>query len=53
MLATNSIKRDMNNNNPFVVGLALTTFGNIASEEMARDLAPEVVRCMQVGLVDR
>ncbi len=32
----------MNNSSMYVVGLALATMGNIASAEMARDLAPEV-----------
>lgn len=32
----------MNSSNMYNVGLALCTMGNIASAEMARDLAPEV-----------
>ena len=32
----------MNHANMYVVGLALATFANIASEEMSRDLANEV-----------
>ncbi|KAI3645995.1 hypothetical protein MP228_008923 [Amoeboaphelidium protococcarum] len=45
-LVTNSLKNDMNSPNMFTVGLALATFGNIASSEMSRDLAPEVERLM-------
>lgn len=32
----------MNHSNMYIVGLALCTFANIASEEMSRDLANEV-----------
>lgn len=32
----------MNHANMYIVGLALCTFANIASEEMSRDLANEV-----------
>lgn len=45
-LVTNGLKNDMNHSNMYVVGLALATFGNIASEEMARDLSNEVERLM-------
>ncbi|KAI5300653.1 clathrin associated protein complex large subunit [Ascosphaera atra] len=33
---------DLNHSNQYVVGLALCTLGNIASDEMARDLFPEI-----------
>ena len=46
MLVTNGLKNDMNHSNMFVVGLALCTFANIASEEMSRDLANEIERLM-------
>jgi AP-1 complex subunit gamma-1 len=36
----------MNHSNMYVVGLALCTFGNIASEEMSRDLCNEVEKLM-------
>lgn len=36
----------MNHSNMFVVGLALCTFANIASEEMSRDLCNEVEKLM-------
>ena len=32
----------MNHSNQYIVGLALCTFANIASEEMSRDLANEL-----------
>lgn len=46
MLVTNGLKNDMNHSNMYVVGLALATFGNIASEEMSRDLSNEIERLM-------
>lgn len=45
-LVTNGLKNDMEHSNMYVVGLALCTFANIASEEMARDLSNEVERLM-------
>jgi AP-1 complex subunit gamma-1 len=42
MLATNSLKNDLNSDNRFVAGLALCTIGNLATADMSRDLAPEV-----------
>ncbi|TIB37131.1 hypothetical protein E3P84_00539 [Wallemia ichthyophaga] len=45
-LVTNSLKNDMNHSNMFVVGLALATFANISSQEMARDLAQEVEKLL-------
>jgi len=42
MLATNSLKNDLNASNRFVAGLALCTIGNLATSDMSRDLAPEV-----------
>ncbi|PWA85586.1 hypothetical protein CTI12_AA147980 [Artemisia annua] len=47
MLATNSIKQDLNHRNQYIVGLALCALGNICSTEMACDLAPEVERLIQ------
>lgn len=41
-LVTNSMSNDLKHPNQFVVGLALTTLGNIGSAEMAHDLAPVV-----------
>lgn len=42
MLATNSLKNDLNSENKFVSGLALCAIGNLATADMSRDLAPEV-----------
>jgi hypothetical protein len=42
MLVTNSLKNDFSNKNPYIVGLALASLGNICSSDMARDLANEV-----------
>lgn len=42
MLATNSLKNDLNSDNKFIAGLALCTIGNLATADMSRDLAPEV-----------
>lgn len=36
----------MEHSNMYVVGLALCTFANIASEEMSRDLSNEIERLM-------
>ncbi|UZJ54989.1 hypothetical protein CBS101457_004309 [Exobasidium rhododendri] len=45
-LVTNGLKNDMGHSNMYVVGLALCTFANIASEEMSRDLSNEIERLM-------
>jgi AP-1 complex subunit gamma-1 len=45
-LVTNCLKNDMNSTNVYIVGLALCTLGNIASQEMARDLSGEVERLL-------
>jgi AP-1 complex subunit gamma-1 len=58
-LVTNSIKIDLNHPNPFIAGLALTAVGNLATEDIARDLAMDVdkvihiyvCRCRCVGVV--
>jgi AP-1 complex subunit gamma-1 len=42
MLATNSLKNDLNSQNKFIAGLSLCTIGNLATSDMSRDLAPEV-----------
>ncbi|KAH3732114.1 clathrin-adaptor gamma chain [Pelomyxa schiedti] len=41
-LATNTIQNDLNSMNQFIVGLALTTLGNIASTGIAQDCGSEV-----------
>jgi AP-1 complex subunit gamma-1 len=47
MLVTNSLKGDLCSPVQFNVGLALTALGNIASQDMARDLASEVEKLLQ------
>lgn len=42
MLVTNSLKRDLSSTDQHIVGLALTVLGDLASEDMARDLLPDV-----------
>lgn len=41
-LLTNSLNNDLNHPNNFIVALALSALGNIASPELARDLYPDV-----------
>jgi AP-1 complex subunit gamma-1 len=50
MLATNSLKNDMNSQNKFIAGLALCTIGNLATADMSRDLAPEVDKHLKSGM---
>ncbi|KAK9452975.1 adaptin N terminal region-domain-containing protein [Dipodascopsis uninucleata] len=45
-LVTNSLKNDLNHPNQYVVALALCTLGNIASQEMARDLYTDVEKLL-------
>ncbi|EGW34378.1 uncharacterized protein SPAPADRAFT_135394 [Spathaspora passalidarum NRRL Y-27907] len=45
-LLTNSLDNDMQHPNAFVVGLALTCLGNIASPELARDLHADVEKIL-------
>lgn len=49
MLATNSLKNDLNSSNRFIAGLALCTIGNLATADMSRDLAPEVDKHLKGG----
>ena len=49
MLATNSLKNDLNHANQYIVGLALCTIGNLATEDMSRDLATEVDKHLRSG----
>jgi AP-1 complex subunit gamma-1 len=41
-LVTNSLKTDLAHHNQFVVGLALTTVGNLCSADIGRDLASDI-----------
>ncbi|KAI8928395.1 Clathrin/coatomer adaptor, adaptin-like protein [Entophlyctis helioformis] len=45
-LVTNCLKNDLNSSNMYTVGLALCTLGNIASQEMSRDLSGEIERLL-------
>ena len=46
-LATNSLKSDLNASNEQIVALALSALSTIASKDIARDLADEVVRLLK------
>lgn len=46
-LLTNSLDLDMQSSNQYIVGLALTTLGNIATSELAKDLYPNVEHLIQ------
>jgi len=46
MLATHSLKSDLNHANQFVVGLALCAVANISSVEIARDASTEVQKLL-------
>lgn len=50
MLATNSLKNDLNSDNKFVAGLALCAIGNLSTADMSRDLAPEVDKHLKSNL---
>eukprot|EP00727_Mastigamoeba_balamuthi_P008566 m51a1_g4331 Adaptor protein complex 1 (AP-1), gamma subunit (843) ;mRNA; r:139003-142008 len=45
-LVTNTLQNDLNHTNQFIVGLSLAAVGNISSEGIARDLAPDVAKLM-------
>ncbi|KAG4306588.1 hypothetical protein PORY_000576 [Pneumocystis oryctolagi] len=47
MLVTNSLKNDLNHPNPYIVGMALCTLGNISSPETARDLFLDIEKLME------
>jgi AP-1 complex subunit gamma-1 len=47
MLATNSIKRDLNAKETFVIALGLTAIAEVSSPEMCRELYPEVKKLMK------
>ncbi|CAN0480395.1 unnamed protein product, partial [Ectocarpus sp. 12 AP-2014] len=49
MLVTNSLKVDMHSSNMFVAGLSLTTVGNLATPDIARDLMMEVEKHLRGG----
>ena len=50
MMVTNSIKKDLNDkSNNFVIALGLTAIAEISTQEMCRELYPEVKRLMKTG----
>ncbi|KAH6655337.1 putative gamma-adaptin precursor [Truncatella angustata] len=48
-LVTNSIQNDLGHSNQYVVGLALCTLGNIASQEMSRDLFADIEKLVSTN----
>ncbi|PRP77490.1 AP-1 complex subunit gamma-1 [Planoprotostelium fungivorum] len=46
ILVTSHMKNDLNSNNQFIAGLALCALGNISSQGIARDLAPDVEKLL-------
>jgi len=46
-LVTNSLKLDLVNNNQYIQGLALITIGNLATQDMARDLISDVDKLLK------
>jgi hypothetical protein len=52
MLATNSLKNDMQQSNQYVVGLALCALANISTPDMCRTLYPEVRQSPAQPLLD-
>lgn len=47
MLVTNSIKKDLNAKETYVVALGLTAIAEVSSPEMCRELYPEVKKLMK------
>eukprot|EP01083_Nonionella_stella_P102306 290950_1 len=47
MLVTQSLKNDLHHSNPYIVGLALSALGNVASDDISRDLAREIEKLMR------
>lgn len=45
-LVTNSLQHDLAHSNQYIVGLALCTLGNIAGQEMSRDLCNDVEKLL-------
>jgi len=48
-LVTNSLSNDLNNANPYVVGLALGALANVGSGEMLRDLSTSLAKLLDGG----
>jgi AP-1 complex subunit gamma-1 len=47
MMVTNSIKKDLNSKETFIVALGLTAIAECSTELMCRDLYPEVQKLMK------
>ena len=46
-LVTNSLKMDLSNSNQFIQGLSLIAIGNMATQDMARDLSSDVEKLLR------
>ena len=46
-LVTNSLKLDLTSNNQYIQALSLITIGNLATQDMARDLASDVEKLLK------
>lgn len=46
-LVTNSLKLDLSNSNQYIQALSLITIGNLATQDMARDLASDVEKLLK------
>lgn len=46
-MVTNSLKLDLTNNNQFIQALSLITIGNLATQDMARDLISDVEKILK------
>lgn len=46
-LVTNSLKLDLTNNNQYIVALSLIAIGNLATQDMSRDLASDVEKLLR------
>jgi len=49
MMVTNSIKKDLNAKETYVIALGLTAIAEVSTQEMCRELYPEVKRLMKSG----
>ena len=47
MLVTNSLKVDLTNTNQYIQALSLVAIGNLATQDMARDLAPDIDKLLK------
>ena len=47
MLVTNSLKMDLTSTNQYIQALSLVAIGNLATQDMARDLAPDIDKLLK------